>query len=73
MKITDCPKCGSPGFEIIDEDVDIGVGTQPHILYGECLMCGQVEYCDMCGAWETKEGVLHEQWCVYHTKEASER
>lgn len=65
-----CPRCGAPDFEHICEEIDIGVGVQTHILFGECRACGQVGHCHGCGAWENKEGkVIHEDWCLQHERE----
>jgi len=54
----DCPACGMGGFEIVQDDVDIGVGIQEHILGGVCKQCAQIEFCSSCGGW----GGKHEQW-----------
>lgn len=46
-----CPKCGEQDFEILVDEVDIGVGIQKHTYGGVCGNCGEIDYCDICGAW----------------------
>ena len=55
-----CPKCGSEGFEELKDEVDIGVGTQEHLIGGVCPKCGEMSVCPKCGAWDFQE---HHDWC----------
>lgn len=59
-----CPRCGSKNFELIQDEVDIGVGVQTHTRGGECADCGPVACCAVCGGWEVEKNILaHEPWC----------
>lgn len=59
-----CPRCGSKNFELVQDEVDIGVGVQTHTRGGECPNCGPIACCKMCGGWEVEKNVLaHEFWC----------
>lgn len=65
--IENCPKCGKYGFEIFEDEVDIGVGIQTFIQGGLCSECGPIEHCNFCGNWDGK----HSSWCI-HSKEDKE-
>ncbi len=44
---------------ILEDEVDIGVGTQKHIIGAECSNCGELyAACNYCGSVEG-----HENWC----------
>jgi len=49
-KLESCPKCGGPA-EILQDEVDIGVGLLTHIYGAECDACGEFAACNFCGAW----------------------
>ena len=59
MHETTCPRCGGPDFEIIAEEVNIGVGVQTFVRGGECRTCGPLARCPQCGSWEE----THATWC----------
>lgn len=63
--VTSCPLCGIPGFEIDLLEIDIGVGTQEHVIGGTCIKCGPMAPCDGCGYWQTgdEKGQGHAHWC----------
>lgn len=46
---TKCPKCGNPECEVLNDEVDIGVGIQKHLLGFDCPACGQIAACNECG------------------------
>lgn len=55
-----CPECGNGELVVIEDEVDIGVGTQKHVLGWECPKCGgQFMVCENCGALAPN----HEAWC----------
>ena len=54
-----CPKCGLEG-EKLEEEVDIGVGVQKHLIGMECKNCGQMTVCNSCGQWDY---LPHYTWC----------
>lgn len=65
-----CPFCKTEGFEILQDEVDIGVGVQTHIGGGQCNECGEISCCVYCVRWEPPEAESgdvwwHEQWCKY--------
>jgi len=62
MKPVLCPKCGGSEFELLQDEVDIGVGVQAFIIGGECSVCGQMAICASCGAWEHEP---HRSWCEH--------
>jgi hypothetical protein len=55
----ECPRCRGKDFEIVKDEVDIGVGVQTRVLGGICAVCGDISLCDMCGGWDGR----HEVWC----------
>ena len=55
----ECPRCRGKDFEIVKDEVDIGVGVQTHVTGGFCAACGDIPLCDMCGGWDGR----HEVWC----------
>lgn len=54
-----CPRCRSEDFELVRDEVDIGVGVQIHVRGGTCRTCGDIQLCAMCGGWDGR----HEVWC----------
>lgn len=54
-----CPKCKGPG-ELLQDEIDIGVGVQVHVIGFECPSCGQMAVCNDCGAWDFQP---HGNWC----------
>lgn len=54
-----CPKCKSNNFTLIQEEVDISVGTQTLTTGGECKDCGLMVCCSYCGGWDDK----HTEYC----------
>lgn len=46
---TKCPKCGNSECEVLNDEVDIGVGIQKHLLGFDCPTCGQIAACNECG------------------------
>jgi hypothetical protein len=55
-----CPKCGKEGCEVLQDEVDIGVGTQVHIFGFDCHECGQIAVCNNCGQ---PDFLPHAKWC----------
>lgn len=47
-----CPKCQGRNIELIQDEVDIGVGIQTSIHNLFCRECGYVRRCSGCGGWE---------------------
>jgi hypothetical protein len=37
-----CSLCGCEDFEILKDEVDIGVGNLEHITGGRCNRCGEI-------------------------------
>lgn len=65
-----CPKCGTHKLEEVVEEVDIGVGTQRHLIGFECLECGAaIACCSQCGV---PDGESHASWCPNAFKTASD-
>ena len=67
MKMPKCPRCGSDCL-LLEEEVDIGVGTQRHFIGWECEKCGHIAACNSCGIpligiAENKIG-SHYTWCA---------
>lgn len=65
MKTNSCPICGDPGFELIQEEVDIGVGVQTFVTGGWCPKCEEVPFCTGCGEFARKPSgeIEHSKWC----------
>ena len=54
-----CPRCGGLDFEVLKDEVDIGVGIQTRVYGGVCKKCGGIILCETCGGWDGR----HEVWC----------
>jgi hypothetical protein len=55
-----CP-CGNEEMIEISEDIDIGVGTQHHVIGWECDKCGAgFGICNECGEVDF---MGHSDWC----------
>ncbi len=54
-----CPRCRHPGIEVIEDEVDIGVGVQKFVRGYDCPDCGEIMVCDACGHVEG----AHWPWC----------
>ena len=65
MKINPCPICGGPDFELVQEEVDIGVGIQTFVTGGWCPKCEHVPFCTWCGEFSHSEDgkIEHSGWC----------
>jgi hypothetical protein len=55
-----CPQCDSIECQILQNEVDIGVGTMVNVYGAECKYCGQMSVCSVCGWWDF-DG--HANWC----------
>jgi hypothetical protein len=55
----ECPRCRGKDFEVVKDEVDIGVGVQTRVFGGMCKTCGDIPLCEMCGGWDGH----HEVWC----------
>ena len=55
----ECPRCRGKDFEVVKDEVDIGVGIQTRVFGGMCKTCGDFPLCEMCGGWDGH----HEVWC----------
>jgi C4-type Zn-finger protein len=67
-KTADCPYCHMQA-ERVEEEVDIGAGTQVHFIGLDCTHCGhQVTACQGCGVWnelqEHRTGARTEAECI---------
>lgn len=63
-----CKGCGGSDVEFVEDEVDIGVGVQTHILGYICGNCGPHTVCDTCGTWDVEPCA---SWCT-QVKEADE-
>lgn len=52
---TKCPICGSEGFDLDYDEVDVGVGVIRGNYRGICPICGEMSQCNTCGKWCTRE------------------
>jgi len=64
-----CPKCGGTG-QLLQDEVDIGVGMQRVTTGFECDTCGQISYCSSCGAWDFQP---HAKWCAAKVDDVDEK
>lgn len=55
-----CLICNKEGCSELANEVDIGVGVQRHIFGFECIECGQMSVCSVCGAIGEQP---HRLWC----------
>jgi len=62
------PRCGSPGFVLDYEEVDIEVGVQRHLIGGLCPSCGGLPVNQCCGTWDFQP---HARWCRDHPDDKS--
>jgi len=69
LLVRTCPVCNADGFELDQEEVDIGVGVQTFMRGGFChgVCDSYVEKCDGCGGW----GGKHESWCPVNKLEVT--
>jgi hypothetical protein len=58
-RLTPCPRCGDEEFEVLEDEVDIGVGTISRVYGGICKSCGELAYCENCGGWDGQ----HRRFC----------
>jgi len=60
-----CPGCQSDKLRVIEDEVDIGVGIQKHLIGWECEVCGhQIGACSFCGHPDFEP---HSKWCDRET------
>lgn len=65
-----CPICGGV-VEVIEDEVDIGVGVQKFLRGIVCATCGEFAACDYCGALHARlnpngdvtDYAPHATWC----------
>jgi len=55
-----CPKCGGQDCEVVQDEIDIGVGVPICIRGFECTNCGPISLCMECGQPDFKD---HAKWC----------
>jgi hypothetical protein len=62
MTSCNCPICDAVRCLVIQDEVDIGVGVQTHVLGWECEQCGEIAACNLCGG---PVGPDHDKECSF--------